>query len=346
MTETNDEVLFEVRDRVGLITLNRPAALNALNHVMCVAILTKLQTWGRDSAISTVVIRGTGEKAFCAGGDIIGLYNAGKSGSADFENFFHDEYVLNHAIAMFPKPYIALLDGITMGGGVGLSVHGRYRVASERFVFAMPETGIGLIPDVGGTYRLSRLPGAMGMYLGLTGARLKAADACALDICTHHVASANMDSLINALVASPDDVDDVLADYHEDPGMPPLLPYHAAINQHFSGASVEAIMASLSMGDAWAVACRDVLLGFSPTSMKLTHRAVRAAAGYDIADCLRQEYRIVCAIKSGHDFFEGVRALLIDKDKKPRWRPATLSDVKDEDVERYFQMPEGGDLTV
>ncbi len=344
MNIATDDVLFEVRGRIGLITLNRPAALNALNISMCHAILPKLNSWATDSLISAVVIQGTGDKAFCAGGDIIGLYHAGKSGSVDFENFFHDEYRLNYAIATFPKPYIALMDGITMGGGVGLSVHGRYRVASERFTFAMPETGIGLIPDVGGTFMLSRLPGAMGMYLGLTGERLKAADACALDICTHHVASLNMDALVNALIASPDDVDDVLADYHEDAGMPPLLPYHAAINEHFSGVSVEAIMSSLSMGDAWAVAWRDKLFGFSPTSMKLTHRAVREAANYDIAGCLRQEYRIVCAIKSGHDFFEGVRALLIDKDKKPRWRPAALSDVKGEDVDRYFEMPDGGDL--
>ncbi len=344
MSESVDDVLFEVRGRIGLITLNRPAALNALNLGMCHAILPKLRLWAEDAAISAVVIQGAGEKAFCAGGDIIGLYHAGKSGSADFEKFFHDEYRLNYAIATFPKPYIALMDGITMGGGVGLSVHGRYRVASERFMFAMPETGIGLIPDVGGTFMLSRLPGAMGIYLGLTGERLKAPDACALDICTHHIASKNIDSLLNALVASPDDVDDVLADYHEDAGMPPLLEYHAAINEHFSGASVETIMGSLSMGDAWAVACRDKLFGLSPTSMKLTHRAVRAAASYDIAQCLQQEYRIVCGIKSGHDFFEGVRALLIDKDKKPRWRPAALSDVKDTDVDRYFDMPLGGDL--
>jgi enoyl-CoA hydratase len=338
-----DEVLFETRGSLGLITLNRPGALNALNRPMCLAIHRQLGAWRDDAAVEAVAIRGTGDRAFCAGGDVVGLYNAGKSGSAEWEGFFHDEYRMNHAIATYPKPYVALLDGITMGGGVGLSIHAPYRVATERLLFAMPETGIGLIPDVGGTHALPRLPGELGAYLGLTGARLKAADCVYAGIATHHTPSEQIDALIGAL-AEGGNVEQVLGDFACDTDEPPLEANRAAIDRHFTGDSVEGIIASLDGGDEWAGAQAATLRKMSPTSCKLTLRALREGAALDIAGALRNEYRIVCAIKSGHDFFEGVRAQLVDKDRNPKWQPPTLAEVSDAEVDRYFQVPGGGDL--
>jgi enoyl-CoA hydratase len=340
------DVLFEQRGNIGLVTLNRPQALNALNHAMCIAIHAQLAAWASDSNIAAVVIQGAGDKAFCAGGDVVGLHTAGKTGSSDWEQFFFDEYRLNHAISTFPKPYIALLDGITMGGGVGLAMHGTYRVASERFLFAMPETGIGLIPDVGGTHILAHVPGQIGMYLGLTGARLKAADAVATGLCTHFTPSDQIPALLDALVAQPQDIAGVLARFNQPAGDAPLLAQQPSIDAHFGGATVEAIMISLCLGDDWALGVRDNLLKLSPTSMKLSHRAVMAAKGQSLADCLTREYRIVCQIKYGTDFFEGVRAALIDKDRKPIWKPAALGDVTEDMLTPYFDAPAGGNLVL
>jgi enoyl-CoA hydratase/carnithine racemase len=340
-----DEVLFDVRGPVGLITLNRPQALNALNRAMCLAIHTQLDAWRDDAAVKTVVIEGSGERAFCAGGDVVGLYHAGKSGSAEWESFFHDEYRMNHAIATYPKPYVALIDGITMGGGVGLSIHAPYRVATERTLFAMPETGIGLIPDVGGTHALPRLRGELGMYLGLTGARLKGADCVCAGIATHYTPSERIAGLLAALVEG-QPVAEALSSFDYDPGDgSPLEDAQEAIDAHFAGDSVEAILASLDDdGDDWAQAQAATLRKMSPTSCKLTFRALREGARLDIAGALRNEYRIVCAIKHGHDFFEGVRAQLVDKDRNPKWSPPTLAEVSDAALDRYFAPPAGGDL--
>lgn len=338
-----DEVLFETRGGLGLITLNRPQALNALNRPMCLAIHRQLEAWRSDTAVKLVAIRGAGDRAFCAGGDVITVYHAGKSGSPDWEGFFHDEYRMNHAIATYPKPYVALIDGITMGGGVGLSIHAPYRVATERTLFAMPETGIGLIPDVGGTHALPRLPGELGAYLGLTGARLKAADCLYAGIATHHCPSDQFDELIKAL-AGDCPVDTVLGDFDCDTEEPPLETHRDAIDRHFAHDGVETIVASLAGGDEWAQAQAATLEKMSPTSCKLTLRALREGAKLDIAAALRNEYRIVCAIKSGHDFYEGIRAQLIDKDRSPKWRPATLAEVDQAELDRYFVAPSGGDL--
>jgi enoyl-CoA hydratase len=338
------DVTFEQRGAIGLITLNRPQALNALTHAMCKAIHPQLTSWAADEAITAVVIQGAGDKAFCAGGDVVGLHTAGKVGAADWEQFFYDEYRLNNAISTFPKPYIALLDGITMGGGVGLSMHGPYRVASERFLFAMPETGIGLIPDVGGTHILAHLPGQIGLYLGLTGARLKAADAVALGLCTHFTPSDQIPALLDALIAQPQDVASVLARFNQSAGEAPLLAQQAMIDTHFGSGTVEAIMTSLCLGGDWEIGVRDSLLKLSPTSMKLSHRAILEGKGQSLAACLAREYRIVCQIKFGTDFFEGVRAALIDKDRKPVWKPAALGDVTEALLAPYFEAPAGGDL--
>jgi enoyl-CoA hydratase len=348
VTETAAEVLFERRGpggRVLWITLNRPQALNALNHAMAVAIHRALANAGADPDIAHIVIEGAGDRAFCAGGDVALLGRRGREDRALWENFFHDEYRMNQAIARAPKPWVALIDGITMGGGVGLSIHGPYRVATERTLFAMPETGIGLIPDVGGTHALARLPGEIGTWAALTGARLKAADLVYAGIATHHVPSAHMATLCDLLASSHEPVAEILATFDEHPGDAPLAHYRDAIDYHFSHDSVEDIVASLDGGDGWAQEQAAIIRRMSPTSCKLTLAALRAAAGASIEDALITEYRIVCGIRHGHDFFEGIRAQLIDKDRNPRWQPATLEAVGEAEIARHFEEPESGDLT-
>lgn len=340
-----DDVIFEKRGAIGLVTLNRPQAMNALNRAMCVALHRQLDDWAVDDAVKAVAVQGAGERAFCAGGDVVGLYHAGKAGSPEWEGFFADEYRMNHAISTFPKPYVALVDGITMGGGVGISIHAPYRVATERTLFAMPETAIGLIPDVGGTHALPRLPGELGTYLGLTGARLRAADCLYAEIATHHVPAERIEALIAAL-AEGATVEETLGAFHQPAGDAPIAAYRDAIDFHFAHDQVEDIMESLKGGDEWATATHATLATMSPTSMKLTLRGLRAGTGLSLAGCLENEYRIVCAIKQGHDFYEGVRAMLIDKDKKPAWNPDTLEAVDDAMIDGYFRTPKGGDLVI
>ncbi len=330
------DVLFDIRGQAGIITLNRPAALNALNRAMCNAMHAQLDAWASDAAVQLVILRGAGDKAFCAGGDVVGLYHAGKSGSADWEHFFHDEYHLDHKIATYAKPIVSLCHGVTMGGGVGIGLHVHRRVAAENFLFAMPETGIGLIPDVGGTYLLSRLPGALGTYLGLTGDRVKAADALAVGLVSHVVPYAQFEALIDQLAAAPADIDETLQAFHTPLPAGPLVAQLADIAHYFANGTLEVMLATLSMGSDWALGVRDRLMTLSPTSMKLTLAAVRAAAELDLAGALAQEYALVCNIKHGHDFYEGIRAQLIDKDKKPVWKPAAFGDVTPDTVASYF----------
>lgn len=338
---SNTDIQFDSAGGIGFILLNRPQALNALTHDMCRRLDERLQAWGSDPAIQAVVIEGAGEKAFCAGGDIRALYDTGKKNHRDCWTFYADEYVMNARIAHFPKPYIALIDGIVMGGGVGVSVHGSHRIATERTLFAMPETGIGLIPDVGGSYFLPRLPGKLGLYLGLSGARLKAADTLYAGVATHYVPADRLGELKAALRAAPirgaADVEAVLKDFVADAGAPSLAEHRAVIDQAFAAATVEAIVAALTAtGDDWALKVRDTLLSKSPTSLKLTNRQLRDGARLDFDDCMRMEYRIVCRLMQDHDFFEGVRAVILDKDNTPKWRPARLEDVSAAEVERHF----------
>jgi len=339
-----DQVLFERRGRALVITLNRPAQLNALNRAMCIGIQQALYDSLGDAGVALVIIQGAGERAFCAGGDVVGMYHAGRAGSDEWEGFFHDEYRMNQTIAVYPDPYVAILDGVTMGGGVGLSIHGRYRIATERTMFAMPETGIGLIPDVGGTFALPRLPGEIGTYAALTGARLNGADCLYAGIATHYIASERLPLLMELLADGSEPVETVLATLHTDPGEAPLEALRDAIDFHFLHDTVEAIQASLAVGDAWALAQHAAIARMSPTSLKLSLRALRMGASVDIGSALQTEYRLVCAIKHGHDFFEGIRAQLIDKDKSPQWQPATLGGVDDAMVASYFVEPANGDL--
>ena len=339
-----EDVLFEIRGRAGGVTLNRPKALNALTRDMLVAFYKQVKAWDADPAVERIVIRGAGDRAFCAGGDVVSLYHAGKAGQDAFTRFFWDEYRADYLTSTLSKPYVALLDGIVMGGGVGLSVHGPYRVATEKTLFAMPETGIGLIPDVGGTHLLGHMPGKLGVYLGLLGERLKAADCLYAGIATHYVPSEKIPALAEALETKSGPVDEILSRFHDDPGAAPLAERQAEIDRYFAGDTVEDIVAALGEGDAWAIGIRDRLLGLSPTSLKLTLRAVLAGAALDLAECLRQEYRIVCHIRHGDDFYEGVRAQLVDKDRSPKWKPASLEDVAQDAIDRHFTAPEGGDL--
>jgi len=339
-----DAVLSERRGRALFITLNRPAALNALDRSMVLAVHRTLMDGAVDPEVDRIVIEGAGERAFCAGGDVVGLYHAGRAGSSEWEGFFRDEYRMNQAIARVPVDYVALLDGVTMGGGVGLSIHGRYRVATERTLFAMPETGIGLVPDVGGTHALSLLPGEIGTWLALTGARLKAADCRYAGIATHFIPAERLPLLRDLLADGEEDAGTILDTLDAPAGDSPLAALREGIDFHFAHDRVEDIQASLAEGDDWARAQYDVIARMSPTSLKLSLKGLRMARGGTIEAALREEYRMVSAIRNGRDFYEGVRAQLIDKDKAPLWSPATLAEVDDELVASYSREPATGDL--
>ncbi|MCW2237074.1 enoyl-CoA hydratase/isomerase family protein [Azospirillum canadense] len=345
------EILFERRGSIGLVTLNRPKALNALTLGMIRLFDPQLRAWAADPAIKAVVIQGAGEKAFCAGGDVVSLYEAGKAvregrgDGAGIRAFFSEEYVLNRLIKNLPKPYVALIDGISMGGGVGLSEHGTHRVVTERTMFAMPETGIGLYPDVGGTYFLPRLPGEVGTWLGLTGDRLKATDMLAVNAADAFVPSAKLEALVAAL-ADGVPAGEVIARHAESAGEPPVTSNREAIDRCYAHDTVEAIVAALEAeGTEWATGQLATLKRVSPTSLKVTLEAIRRGGRLDFDGCMVQELRLSLAFLAGHDFYEGIRAALVDKDRNPRWNPASLAEVADADVERHFAVPAGGDLT-
>jgi enoyl-CoA hydratase len=331
-----DEVLFETRGAAGIVTLNRPKALNALTHEMCLAMTVQLTLWARDAAVKTVVVQGAGEKAFCAGGDIRSLYESGKAGTPYALNFYRDEYVLDALIKHYPKPYVALISGIVMGGGVGVSVHGSHRVADETTMFAMPETGIGLFPDVGGSFFLPRCPGETGMYMALTGARLKTPDCLTAGIATHFVAREKRNELVGRLAAgmAPDAA---LEGLHESVPGAFLDTHRETIDRVFALGSAEAVLGALDGEHTdWSRDTAKVIRAKSPTSTKLTYRQLREGAAKSFDDCMRMEYRMVHRIVAGHDFYEGVRATIIDKDGAPRWQPASLAEVSDADIDAYF----------
>lgn len=341
----SDEILFEQRGKAGFVTLNRPKALNALSLEMCLQIEAALDAAAEDDAVELVIIRGAGGRAFCAGGDIRRVAEAGKAGGDYPCRFFKNEYRLNAKVAHFPKPYVALMDGIVMGGGVGLSVHGTWRVVSDKVTFAMPETGIGLFPDVGGGYFLPRLPGQLGLYLALTGARLRAADALYVGVGDAMVPADRMDELADTLCAG-GEIEATIKRFAADAGAPTLAAPRAAIDETFAGDSVEAIVAALqARGDDWSVETAKTILTKSPTSLKVTFRQVREGGAKSFNDCMVTEYRMACGCVAGHDFYEGVRAVVIDKDQQPKWQPASLEQVSAADVAAYFdKQPPDGDL--
>ncbi|NXM12344.1 HIBCH protein, partial [Ploceus nigricollis] len=351
-TDSAAEVLLEKKGGAGIITLNRPKALNALNLSMIQQIYPQIKTWEQDPETFLIIIKGTGGKAFCAGGDIRAITEAGKVGDRLLQDFFRGEYRLNNAIGTCKKPYVALIDGITMGGGVGVSVHGHFRVATEKTVFAMPETAIGLFPDVGGGYFLPRLSGKIGYYLALTGCRLKGRDVLKVGIATHFVESEKLPALEKDLIAlkspSKEKIADLLNSYHMkctiDQEKKFALDEHMEkINSLFSANSMEEIVKKLKQdGSPFAMKQLETINKMSPTSLKLTLRQLREGASMSLQEVLRMEYRLSQACMKGHDFYEGVRAVLIDKDQSPKWKPAALEEVSDEFVDNCFK-PLGND---
>jgi enoyl-CoA hydratase len=335
------DILFERRGTAGVIILNRPQALNAVSHAMVRALAQQLADWESDGAVTRVLITASGGRAFSAGGDLRALYDLGRAGRYDEAlGFFRDEYALNARIKRYRKPYVALIDGIVMGGGVGISVHGSHRVAGYRFTFAMPEVGIGFFPDVGGTWFLPRLPGELGTYCALTGERLNAADSVAAGVATHRVASARFPELIEALCgATP--VDALLAAFAQPAGEGPVTVRREAIDRLFRGDRVEDILARLDgatsqNGTELAAATAALMRTKSPTSLKLALAQMRRGVTLDFAECMRTEFRIVSRVMRGHDFYEGVRSVIVDKDQAPCWQPATLAAVRAAEVERHF----------
>jgi enoyl-CoA hydratase/carnithine racemase len=335
-----NDVLFRREGALGRITLNRLKALNALTLEMCAAMLEQLQAWADDPAIRVVVIDAAPGRAFCAGGDIRAVYDGVKRGDGSAAQFFATEYRLNAAIRRYPKLYIPMMDGIAMGGATGISVHGPFRVAGENTAYAMPETAIGLIPDVGGTYVLPLMPGEIGMYLGLTGTRISLADILHTGIATHFVPAERFGDVRERLAAG-EAPGAVLSHLAENVGAAPLAEKRAAIDRVFSKASVEAILEALNSEGAWGQETAALLATRSPIGLKLTYRALRQGRGIDFAACQQMEYRVMTRAVEAHDFHEGVRAALIDKDQRPRWQPANLREVSDADVEFYFAPLDG-----
>lgn len=348
MTES-DEILFDVQNGLGLITLNRPQVLNALTWNMARLMNAKLIAWAEDPAIRAVAITGAGDRAFCSGGDIKAVAKEAKETGGKgpmCREFFRDEYILNHRIHAYPKPYIALVDGIVMGGGKGLSAHGSHRVVSEKVTFAMPETGIGFFPDVGGGYFLPRCPGETGTYLALTSARIGAADAVYVGFGTHFVESKNFPALTEALIREKD-IDAALRPFTAAaPGEPALAQEQARIDACFGYNRVEDILTALSAENSpFALDALKAMRAVSPTSLKVALAQIRYGKHLSFKDVMKMEYRLSQHLLGAPDFYEGVRAALIDKDRSPKWTPATVEAVDDRVIEGYFSSLGANDLT-
>jgi enoyl-CoA hydratase len=334
--ETAD-IHFRVEGKLGHITLDRPRALNALTLPMCEAMLQHLTAWAAEEAVGCVLIDAVPGRAFCAGGDIRAVTEWGKAGDPRALAFFRTEYIMNAAIKAFPKPYVALIDGICMGGGAGISVHGTHRVVSETALFAMPETGIGFFPDIGASHFLPRCPGEIGTYLGLTGARIGAADLMLTGLATHAVPSARLADIAPRLAAG-EAVDAVLNALAEAPGEAPLAARRAEIDNAFSAAAVEHVLRRLAALGDWGEETARELQMRSPTSLKVSLAELRRGRGRSLAECLQMEFQIAAQMLQSHDFYEGVRAAVVDKDHTPHWQPAHLGEVSQAAVAAYFTL--------
>lgn len=340
-----DSVLTRTEGGVGHITLNRPEALHALNFDMCESILAALRVWALDPEVHLVVVDHAADtRGFCAGGDIAMLRDSGMGDGKAARAFFAEEYRMNAAIKAFPKPYLAIMDGVTMGGGVGLSVHGSHRIATERTLFAMPETGIGLFPDVGGGWFLPRLSGELGTWLALTGARLKGADVAAARVATHFVPS----ELIPNLKVQIADADfsagpaemlgEILSGLSQDVPEASFAPHMDEINVCFAGDRAETMVEALTAsGSDWALKQLETLATKSPETIKVALRQVREGGRCEtFEDNMRMEYRIGWRKVQSPDFIEGVRAVIVDKDHSPKWQPASLESVSEAHVAQFF----------
>jgi enoyl-CoA hydratase len=344
LSNDTEEILTRIDGRVGFVTLNRPKAINSLTQGMVTAMDATLTDWADDDRVGAVVVAGAGDRGLCAGGDVVAIYHSAQADGAQARQFWFDEYRLNARIGRFPKPYVALMDGIVMGGGLGIGMHGSVRVVTDTSKIAMPEVGIGLIPDVGGTLLLSRTPGLLGLHVALTGAPFSGADAIALGFADHYVPHAQLQAFSTAIVA--DGVSPALRAYAEEPPSSELGAQREWIDDCFAGETITDIIAALRSHDEGpAHDAADLISTRSPIALAVTLASVRRAAGYTtLEEALIAEYRVSCAAVQSHDLVEGIRAQVVDKDRNPKWSPASLAAVTDEDVAAYFQ-PGNPDLT-
>lgn len=338
-----EEILFDRTGSAAIIRLNRPKALNSLNLAMVHAMKPAMERFANDREISCAILTGEGERGLCAGGDIRAIYQLGRAGDPEVTRFWREEFPINYTIAHYPKPYVALMDGIVMGGGVGVASHGRHRIVTERTKLAMPETGIGYVPDVGATWLLPKAPGEIGTWMGLTGEIVGAADAIFAGLADVFVPSERLGALTQALGelkagASDSDVRAVIGGFAGAPGESRLAAHRDLIDRVFAFDTVEEIFAALEKEpDEFAAETRAVIAKRSPTSLKLTLRLLRAGRkSSGLVECLEREFTVASELLRNRDFYEGVRAAVIDKDRNPQWQPAMLAQVSDADLDRYF----------
>ncbi|MDQ0146561.1 enoyl-CoA hydratase/isomerase family protein [Pseudarthrobacter niigatensis] len=340
------EVLFGHRGRLGVVTLNRPRAVNALTEGMVDLLLRQLTAWVKDDDVAAVLVQGAGERGLCAGGDIVAIYRDILHGGTRTADFWQTEYRVNSLIARYPKPYVALMDGLVLGGGVGISAHGNVRVVTERTRMGMPETTIGFAPDVGGTFLLSRAPGETGTHAALTGAHLAAGDALFLGLADHYVPSQSLPRLVAELESETPEA--VVARYAEQSPPSALAGQRDWIDACYAtddaGDIVARLRAWTGPGREDATAAADTIEAKSPTSVKVTLASLRRAAKLTLDEALAQEYRAGLRFLAGPDFREGIRAQVVDKDRNPQWKPATLAEVLPGQVDRFFQPLDGREL--
>ena len=341
MVRHDGDVVVRSEGALRRITLNRPKALNAITLDMAVTVTRLLRAWAADPAVGAVLLDGAGERAFCAGGDIRALYDAAKSGDPLPAQFWATEYKLNVLIARYPKPVVAIMDGLVMGGGVGLSAHASHRVVTERSAVAMPEVGIGFFPDVGVSFLLARAPGSLGTHLALTGSRVAGADAIYCGLADIHIAAARLAEIASALAGcrTADEVKARLGELSVAPAPGRLAAARQWIDDCYGANAVEGILDRLRGSRAEAArAAREAMQKASPTSLKITLRNLHSAAVFKrVEQSFAQDYRIALACVAEHDFIEGIRATIVDKDRNPAWRPDTLEKVTADIVERHFQ---------
>jgi enoyl-CoA hydratase len=343
---SESEVIVERRGGAGCLTLNRPKALNALTLGMVRTIAAALDDFERDDRVARVVVTGAGGRAFCAGGDIRLIYEQGNAGDHAAQlAFWREEYLLNRRIKRYAKPYLSLIDGIVMGGGVGLSAHGSHVVAGERYVFAMPEVGIGFFPDVGATFVLPRLARGVGRYFALTGERAGPGDAIAFGLADAFVESGRFGELVKALEGD-ESTDDILARFKARPPASPVAAQVEGVVSRLAGETIVECLAALEEavadGDALAGTARDAMLAKSPTSQAIALRQMQIGAALSFEEAMTVEFRIVSRICLGVDLYEGVRAAIIDRDNRPQWRPAVHAEIRPGDIDAYFA-PLGAD---
>jgi enoyl-CoA hydratase len=344
VTAANEDVLVTVKNGVGFLTLNRPKAINSLTHSMVSTLHEVLTDWEHDDDVRAVVLSGAGDRGLCAGGDVVAIYHSARADGVEARRFWRDEYLLNGYIGGYPKPYVALMDGIVMGGGVGVGAHANTRVVTDTSRIAMPEVGIGFVPDVGGTFILSGAPGHLGLHAALTGAPFSGSDAIAMGFADHYVPHEGLDDFVRAVVD--DGVDAAVDSYAVAPPSSELVAQQAWIDECYEGDTVADIVAALRGHDAGPPNdAANLIASRSPTALSVALEAVRRAAKLDtLEDALRQEYRVSCSMLRTHDLVEGIRAQVVDKDRNPKWSPASLAAVSVDGVEAFFA-PVDDDLT-